>query len=238
MRIKILVVSALLLLAFFAINACSVNWDAPESQTVDQMFAGDSGTFSGVPPDGEYASPQAARAAEAGQDNKAILDTPVGGTLSSAATSPKEARSQDLDQINPTQPVVANTTAPVQPTAPSDRATSSNTTTSATTVSGTWSLVLNDSASRTADLTLFQSGDAVYGTGNINLDPTTTMIAAASGTIAGDKLNLDVVSLGKVSLYRISMTLSGDSATGSYITYSPGASSPISGTATGIRSGT
>ena len=100
--------------------------------------------------------------------------------------------------------------------------------------SGSWSLVLNDSASRTAVLTLFQNGDAVYGTGNLNLDANTTLIAAASGTIAGDKLSLDVVSLGKVSLYRITMTLSGDSATGDYTTFNPSVAS-TTGTVNGVR---
>ena len=54
-----------------------------------------------------------------------------------------------------------------------------------TSISGGWSLELTDSASHTAALTLFQSGDAVFGTGNVNLDANTTMMAAASGTLKG-----------------------------------------------------
>jgi hypothetical protein len=57
-------------------------------------------------------------------------------------------------------------------------------------VSGSWSLDLNDSASRKAILTIFQNGDTVYGTGNLNLDANTAMTAAASGTVTGDQLNL------------------------------------------------
>lgn len=236
MRMKSLVLSALLLLAFFAKNdAYSVNWDNPESQTVDQMFAGDSG----APLNGEYASPQASRAAQAGQKNKAILNLPVGSTLSSGATTPQQARSDETNQINPTQPVVTKipSAEPKQTTVGTEpvRQTASPDTTS---VTGSWSLELKDSASRNAALTIFKSGEAVYGTGNINLDPTTVAMATASGTIKDDKLSLDVVSLGQVSLYRILMTLSGDSATGSYTAYSPGSSSPINGTATGTRSGT
>ncbi|VVB63380.1 Uncharacterised protein [uncultured archaeon] len=224
MRIKILIVLSLFLLAFFAINACSVNWDDPESQTADEMFAGESGASAGWPA-GEYPGPQASRAAQAGQENKAIIDLPVGGTLSSGATNPHQARSEETNQINTPQPVVANTTAPVQPTTSSDT----------TSVSGSWSLELNDSVSRTAALTLFQNGDAVYGTGSINLDANTTMIAAAFGTITGDRLNLDLVSLGKVNLYRISMTVNGDSATGSYTAFNPSSAS-TTGTANGVIS--
>jgi hypothetical protein len=41
MRIGILILTSLVLLAFFAINACSIKWDDPGSQSVDQMFTGD-----------------------------------------------------------------------------------------------------------------------------------------------------------------------------------------------------
>jgi len=60
------------------------------------------------------------------------------------------------------------------------------------------------------------------------------MTAAASGTVTGDQVNLDIVSLGKVSLYRISMTVSGDAATGSYPAFSPGLP-PSIGTAKGAK---
>ena len=102
-------------------------------------------------------------------------------------------------------------------------------------VSGIWSLKLNDNTSRKVALTLFQNGDAVYGTGNINLDANTTMKAAASGTVTGDKVILDIVSSGKVSLYRISMTIGEDSATGTYTAFSPGLP-PSTGTAEGLWS--
>jgi hypothetical protein len=88
-----------------------------------------------------------------------------------------------------------------------------------------------------ATLTIFQNGDAIYGTGNIDLDAKNVMTAAgASGIVAGDKVNLDIVSLGKVSLYRIVMTVSGNSATGSYTAFSPGATSTTTtGTINGVR---
>jgi hypothetical protein len=165
--------------------------------------------------------------AQVGQTGKDILSVPLGNNPSSEASTPQEARNQELKQTDITQPIVTNSTVSIQSAPPSE----------SIAVSGTWSLELNDSTLRNTALTLFQNGDAVYGTGNINLDANTTMTAAASGTVTGDKANLDIVSLGKVSLYRVSMTVSGDSATGSYTAYRPGAS-PISGTVTGIRSPT
>ena len=223
MRIGILIISSLLVLVLFAINACSVDWGNPDSQSVDQMIAGpDQGTA--IPSSGPIETPWASRAAQIGQQGTDILSVPLGSSSSSDASTPQQARNQELNQKPTTQSIVTNATIPVQ----------STTSPEPMSASGSWSLVLNDSASRTAVLTLFQNGDAVYGTGNLNLDANTTLIAAASGTIAGDKLSLDVVSLGKVSLYRITMTLSGDSATGDYTTFNPSVAS-TTGTVNGVR---
>ena len=88
-----------------------------------------------------------------------------------------------------------------------------------------------------ATLILFQNGDVIYGTGVIVLDANTYLEAAASGTVLDNQMNLDIVSLGNVSFYRISMTVIGISASGSYTAYRPG-TSLIIGTATGLRSPT
>ena len=101
-------------------------------------------------------------------------------------------------------------------------------------VSGSWSLELDDKASKKADLTIFQNGNAVYGTGDMNQGANTTLQAAASGTVTGSRLNLNLVSLGKVSLYRFSLTISKDSVTGGYSAFTPG-ESQITGTAKGMR---
>ena len=225
MRIKVLILSSLLLLALFAIKSYSVDWDNPEDQSVDQMIAGpDQGTV--IPQSGPVETPQSSRAAEIGQSGKDILSTPIGNKLTSGATNPQEARGQDQNQTvaTPTVAADANANVKAKPTMASELAI----------VSGSWSLDLNDSASRKAILTIFQNGDVVYGTGNLNLDANTAMIAAASGTVTGDQVNLDIVSLGKVSLYRTVMTINGDSATGSYTAFSPGLP-PSTGTAKGLR---
>lgn len=221
MRVKILIVSSLFLLAFFAVKSCAPDWNNnPDTKSADELISGGVGeNYTSL---GNQA--QAARAAWAGQTGDDILSTSVGNKLSSGAATPKEARSLDQNQTLTSQPITTNSTVPTQPTTSSEPITAA----------GSWSLELNDSTSHIAALTLFQNGDAVYGTGNVNLDANTTLVAAASGTIAGDKMNLDIVSLGKVRLYRISMTLNGDSAAGSYAAFSPSATL-ITGTATGER---
>jgi hypothetical protein len=177
---------------------------------------------------GEYISPSAARSAESGQNGKDILNVPLGGKLDTTGNNPQDTRSQDQSQTSPVQNEAVNTTAsvPVQAVAPSEP----------TSISGGWSLVLTDSASHTAAaLTLTQSGDAVFGTGNVNLDANTTLMAAASGTLTGSKLNLDIVTLEKVNLYRLALTVSGESATGDYNAYRWSEASPSTGTVKGTR---
>ena len=67
MRIKILILLPLLLLAFSAINAYSINWDDPGTQTADQMISGEENEYkTGL-------NPQEAREAQVGQKGKDIL---------------------------------------------------------------------------------------------------------------------------------------------------------------------
>jgi hypothetical protein len=46
-------------------------------------------------------------------------------------------------------------------------------------------------------LDTFPNGNAVYGTGDMNHDTNTILQAAASGTVTGYKLNLNLIPLGK-----------------------------------------
>jgi hypothetical protein len=223
MKIGVLILSSLLLLAFSNISAFSIDWNNPESQTVDQMIAGgDQGTvsFPGLSP-----NPAASRASQVGQKGKDILSTPIAGKLTTAASNPQESRNQAENQTNTTQQVAVNTTESIQ----------TNVSAKPALVSGSWSFELTGVEPRTASLTLFQSKDAVFGTGNLDLDANTTLPVAASGVVTGDKLNLDLVSLEKVNLYRLALTVSGESAEGSYTAFSPVAE-PTQGSANGERS--
>ena len=78
------------------------------------------------------------------------------------------------------------------------------------TISGTWSLELVDSAARNATITLLRSASGkVYGKGTI-VEGNDTFTATASGSISGDKLNLDLVTLEKLGLYRLVLPVSAD----------------------------
>lgn len=68
-------------------------------------------------------------------------------------------------------------------------------------------------------LVLYQSEDAVFGTGIIN-DGGETMKISASGRIEDDRLILDATSLGTVILYRMALATNGQSASGDYRAFS------------------
>jgi hypothetical protein len=103
----------------------------------------------------------------------------------------------------------------------------------AATAAGNWSFRLKDSKNRIMALTLFQSDDAVFGTGTIN-DGGDTLRVSASGSVQGDKLNLDVTSSGTVTLYRIVLTINGNYTSGEYRAFST-RGEPWIGLADGMR---
>jgi hypothetical protein len=197
MRIRIiLILTAFLLLVFLTINAYSIRWNEPGSQSVDEMFTNDNRSLDegyGVVHTGSFSSgssdTESAGAFDAGQG-------PIG------KKSDVQAQSQSSES---------------------------------TTISGKWTMELNFGAPPKATLTLYQDEDAVYGTGYISLDAKTNLEVAVGGTVMGDKLDFDMITLKKVSLYRVSMTISGNSAAGSYTAFKPG-EAPSSGTIRGLRS--
>jgi hypothetical protein len=100
-------------------------------------------------------------------------------------------------------------------------------------VAGNWSFRLRDSKNRVMALTLFQSYDAVYGTGSIN-DGGDTLPVSASGSVEGDKVYLDAISSGTVTLYRIALTTRENTASGEYRAFSNSEETWI-GLAEGVR---
>ena len=103
-------------------------------------------------------------------------------------------------------------------------------------MAGSWSFELRDSKTRQLALTLFQSEDAVFGEGTIN-DGGDTLQASASGSVEGDKLNLDVTSSRTINLYRLALTMNGNTLSGDYRAFSADGQ-PWKGIVNGIRTET
>jgi hypothetical protein len=163
-------------------------------------------------------NPRTSRAAWAANPDVKILNTPIGSNNSLGASNPQQTRNTSLNQTVITQPIVANATVPKQ--------------SESIPVSGNWSLEIADNnTSRNATLTIFQSGDTVFGKGNVKVDNNTITVAAC-GNVSGNRLNLDLVTLEEMGLYQLSMALDGNSAIGNCTEFRS-----IGSTSTGIVKG-
>jgi len=81
-----------------------------------------------------------------------------------------------------------------------------------------WVLDLKDRLDRSVEMEMYQSNDALFGKGRIMADGIEQNVSA-SGTISGNKLNLDILSE-DLSLFRLSLTMNGKSIYGDYHIYS------------------
>ena len=193
MKIKVLLISSLLLLSLFALNAHS-----------------------------QADLARASRAAWAAEPNAGVLNMPIVGNHSSGSTNLNQTENPGPNQTRTAIPAVSNVS---NYTSPRQIETTS--------IPGNWSLEIADNVSRNATLTLFQNGDTVFGKGSISED-NNTLTVAAGGIITGNKLDLNLITLEKMGLYRLSMTVSEDSAIGSYTAFST-TGSPSTGPVKGLR---
>lgn len=102
---------------------------------------------------------------------------------------------------------------------------------SASNVAGSMSLVMTDSTNRAVTFVLTQTGDVVFGKGSMTAQGATQDVSA-TGTISGNKLNIDLLSMNDVNLYKLSMDINGKSLSGSYRAFGP-SSATWTGTVTG-----
>jgi hypothetical protein len=86
-------------------------------------------------------------------------------------------------------------------------------------VAGNWSFELTDNLKGDLNLTLFQIGRVVFGYGQIAINDS-DLVATASGIIDGNELDLDVVTLEDVTLYKLNLNVATRSISGSYVVYS------------------
>lgn len=128
--------------------------------------------------------------------------------------------------------------------------------------SGRWSFAMDEGTVRSLELALYQTGDLVFGKGVMGPSdgeaagaaPSedrgiesmidwlnqpasalgTASQAAASGTVVGNGMKLDLVSLESIALYRFDLTLTGDLVSGGYTAYGSDGST-WSGSVTGSR---
>ncbi len=102
----------------------------------------------------------------------------------------------------------------------------------ASSLNGTLSLVLQDSATRYLTLDLLQKGDMIMGQGNMTSGGSVQGVAA-SGLMTGGQLSLTVTPTGGSDLYKLELTPEGNTIKGSYSAQSADGAT-WSGTAAGI----
>lgn len=219
MKIKRMIIILLIFLSFFAFNIHA--FDDSIGKTADELLNNTDESYLNYERyDSRYpATPAESRELKEDQSKTGEAPMPQHLSLSNTA-SPKDARSSAGSS--------ASTTSSSQPAA-TPTATTPRTDASID-LSGRWTITIGDVE---ADMTLFQNQAAVFGTGNI-IEGNTTRVVTASGDLSGDRLRLDVVTLGSVGLYRLALTPSGDELSGSYNEYGT-SGTPASGTASGSR---
>lgn len=219
-RIACLVITLLMvLLALFSVNAYSI-YDSG-GKSADQLINESRGIF-----EGSYETPQESRKIWSRESG---INFTMPSRLSGNSTTPEASRSS-ASAGDKTQFQTTSSTGGKEPQA--DRESAST----PITMTGKWSFELRDSKTRQLAMDLFQSEDAVFGEGTIN-DGADTLQASASGSVEGDELNLDVTSSGTINLYRLTLTVKGNTLSGDYRAFSTDGL-PWKGIANGIRTET
>ncbi len=221
MGFKNLIVLYLVLVALCVINAHSIGDSIGKS--VDQLIDESNGIYSH---DSNY--PENPKEARMLWSKERGINFTMPSKLSGKGTS-SESSKKSTQTNEGIQYQTASTTNAAQNPSSQEVAASQ-----ATSMAGNWSYRLRDSKNRVLALTLFQSENAVSGTGTIN-DGGDTQEVSASGSIQGDELDLNATSTGPISLYQLVLTMNGDSASGKYRAF-PTVGEPWIGLAEGMRS--
>ncbi|NMB85154.1 MAG: hypothetical protein A4E44_01977 [Methanosaeta sp. PtaB.Bin018] len=224
MRFATLIVWPSIILALFAINACSF-YDTT-GKSVDQLINESIGIYAH-----NSGFPENPRESRVLWSQETGVNFTMPGIQSGNVTG--ASKSSDANATDAVQYQSASTMSATQTSTSETASAERSTTSSRTNAAGSWSFELRDSKTRELSLTLFQSEDAIFGTGSMN-DGGDTLEVSASGSVEKDRLNLDITSLGIVSLYRLALTTNGDSVSGNYRAFSAG-KEPWAGIANGIR---
>lgn len=112
-----------------------------------------------------------------------------------------------------------------------ETATTTATAAAPSSAAGRLSLTLTDNEVRSANLILSQSGDVIFGRGYIVTGNTTQDVSAA-GSVTGSEINLDLLTMNDITLFRLDLNLSGSTLAGDYTAYSA-TSAPWTGRAEG-----
>jgi hypothetical protein len=92
-------------------------------------------------------------------------------------------------------------------------------------VAGSWAFTLNDVVKSYLKMDLYQTADAVFGSGELAANGVVTPVTVG-GSVLGDRMALFVVPTGSQNMYRFSLTIKPGSMDGEYIFTAPGITQP------------
>jgi hypothetical protein len=90
---------------------------------------------------------------------------------------------------------------------------------------GSWAFTLNDVDKSYLKLDLYQTADAVFGSGELAAGGVVTPVTVG-GSVLGDQLALFVIPTGSQNMYRFSLTINPGTMDGEYIFTAPGITQP------------
>jgi hypothetical protein len=226
LRSNILIVMSLAALVCLATNASS--FDDSTGKTADELLNNTEERY--VPMDSRFpATPHESRDLASNKSNS--LSDPMPQSLSSAkSNNPKESRASSTSAMTEGSSNSKSTTSQTAEKTADQTTAATASPSGSLDISGKWLLQLDG---KEFELDLKQNSGAVFGTGNMIVGNTTSPVSV-SGSIAGDKVRLDLVAPGDVNLYRLSIT-PGDTVSGSYSAYSPNGE-PTTGKVSGSKS--
>jgi len=209
MRFKLLL--SLLSIAFLATIASGIDWNNPSNDADEMISSGETTTI--TPPAGQAATPKLSREA---QENKSIMDWTMPSTLTGGGNSAKSSRAAAEASVSSesTESATDTSTATAASTADTELPPAT-----VATVGGSWSFLLNDTDEKEMALSLFQKDGDVFGAGKMRAGNSTVDVAA-SGSVSGSNLELNLVSLGTIRLYKLDLDLSGEAAAGQLLAIS------------------
>lgn len=217
MKFKKLILSSLILIGYLSANAYAIQDPSQVTLGTGESLADKLIENSNSP--GVFKSTDTRFAATPGESKKLwanrtnILDKPMPKSLDATGSTPQATRANaelaDSEAAQNNESTAANN---VDSSASTPETSSSG----MGNVSGSWAFTLDEGNNpKNLMLTLFQSGNDVYGTGSMR-SGNSTLAVAASGSKDGEKMNLDVTTIGTISTYKMALNLDGDSASGDY----------------------
>jgi hypothetical protein len=198
MRLKVMVLACFTLLAFLAVLALAIDWENPEGLSADELLAQPEGYTSHT-----GTTPWQEREMLRNTSKNTSIFEPIPSTIAGGGDTPQQSRA------------LAQSASQTQTQAEAPKASESTTAESTPSAKGSWSLHLLGQSPRDVSITLYQSGNAIFGKGDLSQGNTSSE-AAASGSLSGNQMTLDIITLQSVALYRATLTLTGDKVAGSY----------------------